>query len=89
MAKVEIKYKRGGKIKSMDERYAKALVGAKMAEYVTESDATKQTYKTRELKAETVKPEPKKRGPKPKVKPEEIEPAKEQTYSTKDMSAED
>lgn len=83
MAKVEIKYKRGGKIKPMDERYAKALVGAKMAEYV---EAPKQTYKTRELKAETVKPEPKKRGPKPKVKPEEI---KEQTYSTKDMSAED
>lgn len=85
MAKVEIKYKRGGRVKLMDERYAKALVGAKMAEYVTESDASKQTYKTRELKAETVVAKKKPGRP----KKEAVEPVKEQTYSTKDMSAED
>lgn len=81
MSKVEIKYKRGGKVKTMDARYAKALVGAKLAEYV---EQPKQTYQTRELKADIEKPAPKKRGPKPKVKEET-----DNTYSTKVMTAEE
>lgn len=88
MAKVQIKYKRGGKVKSMDERYAKALVGAKLAEYV---EQPKNTYKTRELKADITQPEKKKPG-RPKkqtVAVEDPDPLEDNTYSTKVITAEE